>query len=101
MTEVELEIPDDVSELEITVRPAEESSELLPDAQDLLREALPLLVAVADFLEDEADNRAAAGGSAASDYEQEPRDLADRIDYLLTRLRPLVAPAEARGGTKP
>ena len=35
-----------------------------------------------DFIEDEADNRGAAG-SAMSDYEREPRELLERIDAAL------------------
>lgn len=41
-----------------------------------------LLREVVQFLEDEADNRAAAG-SEMSDYEREPRDLAERLGALL------------------
>lgn len=52
---------------------------IAPDAlTQLLRE-------VAEFLTDEADNRAHAG-SIMSDYEREPRDLADRVEAALAEL---------------
>lgn len=53
--------------------------------KDLLQEAAGLravLKLAGDFIEDEADNRAAAG-SAMSDYEREPRELLERIDAAL------------------
>ena len=46
---------------------------------DDLRAVLKL---AGDFIEDEADNRAAAG-SVMSDYEREPRELLARIDAAL------------------
>jgi ribosome modulation factor len=41
------------------------------------------LIAVAEFLEEEAENRSAAG-SAMSDYEREPRELAERVRAMIT-----------------
>jgi hypothetical protein len=43
-----------------------------------------LLLTIAEFLEEEADNRAAAG-SEMSDYEREPRELAERLRVALSR----------------
>lgn len=47
-------------------------------------EMLTVLRLAADFIEDEADNRGAAG-SYYSDYEREPRDLADRIRTVIQK----------------
>jgi hypothetical protein len=46
----------------------------------------PLLVRIWEFLEEEADNRAAAG-SSMSDYEREPRELADELRSYLDSVR--------------
>jgi hypothetical protein len=43
---------------------------------------LALLSRVRDFLEEESENRGAAG-SEMSDYEREPRELADELGALL------------------
>ena len=43
---------------------------------------LAALKAAAEFLEDEADNRAAAG-SEMSDYEREPRDVLDQVQAAI------------------
>ncbi|MGA0604927.1 hypothetical protein ACO2Q0_02920 [Phenylobacterium sp. VNQ135] len=52
-----------------------------------------LLTEIAEFLEDEADNRAAAG-SEMSDYEREPRELAERLRGAIDRARGASARAE-------
>lgn len=54
-----------------------------------------LLNTIADFLEDEADNRAAAG-SEMSDYEREPRELAERVRQAIS-----APPAPVAGGKHP
>ena len=51
-------------------------------AETRARELCAVLKLAGDFIEDEADNRAAAG-SAMSDYEREPRELLERIDAAL------------------
>jgi len=56
-------------------------------AETRLKEAVTVLRDAGDFIEDEADNRSAAG-SEYSDYEREPRDLAERIDALLSSISP-------------
>ena len=49
------------------------------------RAAVERLRAILDFLDDEAENRAAAG-SEMSDYEREPRELADDLRAILAAL---------------
>lgn len=51
-----------------------------------------LLALAADFIEEEADNRSAAG-SECSDYEREPRELAARLRSAMEPLPPTWAPA--------
>lgn len=58
----------------------ERKARLIAAAPDLLNVAIEALT----FIEDEAENRSAAG-SAYSDYEREPRELAERLRAVVAK----------------